>query len=204
MTVPTKHPHRLDQVAAIAAAVLVLVLTLLIVSRCSESGTARRVDAKWEGAQAGATVAATAAKRVTEVTATAGAKRIEEKVNEGISDVRSRAADLRQRVRQNRESAARRDHLPSAAGAAGQSDAAAGAALVVVQGRAFALETALIDTAEEGDIYREQVIGWQAFWAELVAAWAAGQAVGSGGLERRSVIESSNAQGRWNPPEPQK
>lgn len=138
-----------------------------------EGGAVKRTDARWQGAQATATVLASGAKAVTETAAGQAAARAEEKIDADIADVRGRAAALRERVR----GAARGTSgagVPDAAAPASRADDPAGGDIVVVEDRTEALTLQLIDVAEEGDVYRAQVLGWQAFWRELEAAWALG------------------------------
>lgn len=162
---------------------VIAVVAALALSRCSERRVERRTDIKWETGQAASVAVAGAAKAVTETGGKAAAARIEEKTSDAIKSVRSDAAAARQRlrdrVRRNGAGGAGGTDLPGAARAAAQPDDPAGAELVVVQDREIArLSLQLIDTAEEGDIYRLQVLGWQAFWRDLMAAQAAGRAVG--------------------------
>jgi hypothetical protein len=183
---------------------IVGLVAALILVRCSEGSVERRTDRKWETAQAASVAVAQAAKAVTEAGGKAAAARIEKETSDAIQTVRTDADAarhrLRQRLRPHRAGGAGRADLPGTAGTAGQPDDPAGAELVVVQDREIArLSLKLIDVAEEGDVYRLQVLGWQAFWRELVAAQAAGRAVGAtadGELERRRNWRGSNARVR--------
>ncbi len=154
-------------VAAMAGA-----LILLAVVR----GTERRVDAKWQGAQATATVVAHGRKAVIEAAAGQASARVGGQVDEELADLRRRYDDLRRRMRRNQGGASRAD-LPRAARAAGQPDAAACRDLDVLTAANHDLAARLVDASEEGDRYRAQLMGWQAWWPQVEAAWALGEKV---------------------------
>jgi len=136
-----------------------------------------RTDRKWVAAQATATVTATNRKAVTDKAAGQASARVEETTNAKLEDLRRRYADLRRRMRSPGAGAAGRADLPGAAGAAAQPDGTAGADVAVLQAANDDLAARLIDASDEGDRYRQQVIGWQAWWAEVEAAWALGEVV---------------------------
>lgn len=135
-----------------------------------------RMNARWQGAQAGAVAVAEGAKGVTEAAGAQASARIGEKVDADIKAVRRAGAAARERVRRAAGGAGGAD-LPGAAQPARGADGAAGGELTVVEDRTLALKLQLVDVAEEGDVYRAQVIGWQAWWREVEAAWALGEQV---------------------------
>ncbi|WP_310474115.1 hypothetical protein [Sandarakinorhabdus sp.] len=162
----------LDLVKAWRGPLLLLALAgaLMTLVKCAEG----RVNGAWQAGQSTAVVAHTGAKRVTEAAAGQASARIGEKVDADIADVRRSGAAARQRVR-GKAGAAGRTDLPSVARCAVGTDAAAGAEIVVVEDPELRLQ--LVDVAEEGDVYRAQVMGWQAWWREQKAAWALGAQV---------------------------
>ena len=164
----------IDVVKAWRAPLLLLAVAgaLMTLVKCTEV----RVDRKWVGAQAGAVTVAQGGKRVVETAGRQASARIEEKVDADIKAVRRAGAAARERVRRAARGAGSAD-LPGAASAASEPDGAAGDELTVVEDRTLALRLQLVDVAEEGDVYRAQVLGWQAWWREVEAAWALGAQV---------------------------
>jgi hypothetical protein len=149
-------------------AVLLLAAGLLVLALVR--GAERRVDQKWQGAQAVATVAATSRKAVIETAAGQAGARVEEATNAELEDLRVRYDALRRRLRADSGRGASRADLPGAAAAAGQPDGAACADVAL-------LTAALLNASEEGDRYRAQLMGWQAWWPQVEAAWALGDKV---------------------------
>lgn len=155
---------------------LVVLLAAALVLWIDRSAV-RRTDTKWVGEQRVATVVAGGRKAVVEKAAGQASARAEETINADIADVRRAARAARRRVRAPGAGATGPADLPDAATAAGGVDDRAGGELVIVEDRYAALNLKLIDVAEEGDVYRVQVIGWQRFWRDVEAAWALAEAV---------------------------
>lgn len=182
MTFPFAMPAVLSKlpwgyIVLIGGALAAITVHSCSIDRAEERGAVQQ-DTIWQAGQDKADAIAATKKAVTEHASKAVSLRTGENYDRELEDLRRRYAALRDSVRrQGGNSAAGAGNRGRQGSATGQADEAASGQQDHRQAEIERLRQHLIDVAQEGDIYRQQVIDLQAWIIGQAEAEALGRAV---------------------------